>query len=275
VTLSREALLERAAQCPATPVAVDVFWDGDTGGWFVVLVLVYVDLSATKLRYGEHDLTAVGRSDVDPGFFNGEVPLWPEAAWVSEVGKGLADHLGVPFYFPSPHHPEDGCPRWWEQDEGYPCRRCGIPLLQQESCPWRGVCYFCHLAEEHEQREAQWTPEERAGPRCQICGRPATGTLGSLSLCADCLERYEMYQCSRCGETVMIARTEHHTDMCVLCELQRKIDGLPETQREALRHLAQSGRPLDALDAAERLLDIPFGYAELAISMLTRPRASE
>ncbi len=268
---SREALLDRAAQCPALPAAVEVFWDGDTGGWFVVLTLVYVDPSVTGPSYGEHELIAVGGSNVDPAFFNGEIPMWPEAAWASEVGKELADKLGIPFYFPSRHHPEQDCPRWWQQDTAYPCRRCGIPLLQKDPCPWRGICYSCHLDEEHEQREAQLTPEERAGPRCKMCGRPAKGTLGSLSLCDDCLERYEVYQCSRCDETVTIARTEHHTDLCVLCELQLKIDDMSEAQREVLRQLAKSRRRLDAIDEAGRLFDLPFHDAELVMYMLMRP----
>lgn len=271
---SRQMVLERAAQCPAPPCAVEVFWDGDTGGWFIVLTLIYTD-PAQAGHYREHDLAVVGHSDVDPGMFNGEAPLWREAAWASEVGAWLAEQLGLPLYFPSPHHPEDNCPRWWQQDQGYACRRCGVLLLQEQSCAWRGICYFCHLDEEREQREAQWTPEERAGPRCQMCGNPAKGTLGSHFLCATCLEQYDAYQCSRCGSNVLIAKTRHHTDRCTWCELEQKIDSLPEAQREALRRLAQSDAWFDAIQRAEELLSVPSEDAVLVVSMMTKTRPDE
>jgi hypothetical protein len=38
---TREDLLQRAAQCPAPPAAIEAYWDGDTSGWFVVLTLVH------------------------------------------------------------------------------------------------------------------------------------------------------------------------------------------------------------------------------------------
>lgn len=151
---TREALLEKAAQCPLPPVAIEAFWDGDTTGWFVVLTMLYRDPSASGRQYGEFCVAAMRGWDGDLRIFNNQVPPWPEAGRAREVGEELAAALGVPFYFPSPHRPEDDCPRWWEQDQGYPCRGCGVLLLQREGCPWRGVCYSCHLQEERERKEA-------------------------------------------------------------------------------------------------------------------------
>lgn len=58
--------------------------------------------------------------------FKGQAPPWGEARCATEFGQALATSLGVPFYFPSPDHPEVDCPRWWERDQGTPCCGCGI-----------------------------------------------------------------------------------------------------------------------------------------------------
>ena len=100
----------------------------------------------------------------DIRIFNGQVPPWPEAVRPKEAGEDLAARLGIPFFFASPQHPEDRCPRWWEQSQAYPCRRCGIPLLQCDPCPWRGACYSCHLAEQKEQKEQKEAKDADGSP---------------------------------------------------------------------------------------------------------------
>jgi hypothetical protein len=147
---AREALLEKAAGVPAPPVAVEAFWDGDTTGWFVVLTILYTEPSVSEPRCREYTLAAMRGEGGDLRLFNGHVPPWPEAVRAREVGEELSRRLGVPFFFASPDHPEEACSRWWDCEQGYPCRRCGILLLQQEDCPWRSVCYNCHLAEKRE-----------------------------------------------------------------------------------------------------------------------------
>jgi hypothetical protein len=139
--------LRRAkARLPAAAVAIEAYWDGDSSGWFVVLVAVV----GGDAGYEGRSLWA--SKGYDFRLFTGQVPPWPEARRAAELGQALATPLGVPFYFPSPDHPEDDCPRWWERDKGTPCRRCGIPLLQRDPCSHRGVCYQCHLAEEKQAR---------------------------------------------------------------------------------------------------------------------------
>ncbi len=147
---TREELLEKAAAVASPPVAVEACWDGDTTGWYVVLVLICAEPSAGPPAYREYHLGALRGPGGDLRLFNGGVPPWPEAARAREVGQELAGRLGVPFYFASPDRPEDDCPRWWDRDKAYPCRRCGLPLLQGAGCPWRGACYECHLAERRE-----------------------------------------------------------------------------------------------------------------------------
>jgi hypothetical protein len=142
---TREELLATADALPARPVAIEAFWDGDTTGWRVELVAVLPAGAGVR----NHHLASL-RDGGDIRLFNGQVPPWPEARLASVVGAEVAGRLGVPFYFPSPDHPEDDCPAWADRERGYPCGRCGIPLLQRDGCPWRGVCYHCHLAQERE-----------------------------------------------------------------------------------------------------------------------------
>ncbi|WP_435187249.1 hypothetical protein [Streptomyces sp. bgisy126] len=95
--LDLPSLAARAAGLPGRPVAVEALWDGDTvHDWFVVLVAV-LDGPA-----GEGHLATVLHRRDGP----------PPAAAAAEAGHALADHLGVPFHFPSPHVPDDGAPRW-------------------------------------------------------------------------------------------------------------------------------------------------------------------
>ena len=268
--LSREQLIAKADELPQKPVAVEAWWNGDTDGWFVVLVAVYAERRWFRSKYREMTLGCLRGDGGDLRLFNGEVPPWPEAWLASEVGQEIASRFGIPFYFPSPRHPEEDCPRWWDRDRGVPCRRCGIPLLQRAECRWPGVCYCCHLEEEREKKEAAWTPEERAGPRCHICGNPAKGTLCSSPACLDCLERYEEYQCAGCGLTVRILKTEEHTDVCSDCDLRARLAQVSEPDRRAIRTATEEGGMLAGVDAVRERLDWSLHDAMSAVRELSQ-----
>ncbi|MEU6028169.1 hypothetical protein ABZ825_14260 [Streptomyces tauricus] len=100
-----ESLAARIGELPGRLVAVEAIWDGDTSGWFVVLVAVLdgppseVDLA--MIRHGS-----------DLRVFNGQVPPWPEAVEAQTTGTALAARFGVPFHFASPDAPDDEAPRW-------------------------------------------------------------------------------------------------------------------------------------------------------------------
>src|SRR5262245_25858669 len=114
-------------------VAVEAYWDGDTSGWFLVVVAL-VDhpdwfrrrWSETSLphwlhpRYEEHTLFILQGQ-------GGEIGI---AATV--LGQQVAQQFGVPFFFPSPQEPDDGCPHWWQQDQAQPCPACGKPIIPSE-----------------------------------------------------------------------------------------------------------------------------------------------
>jgi hypothetical protein len=262
---SREQLLAKADALPERPVAIEASWDGDSSGWYVCLTAIL----KTESGYRDSHLGAM-QDGGDLRLFNGQVPPWGEAVLAREIGEELAARFGVPFYFPSPNHPEEDCPRWWEQDQGYLCRQCGILLLQQKRCRWRGVCYYCHLEEEREKKEAAWTPEERGGPRCHICGNPAKGTLASSPVCLNCLERYEDYQCSCCGVTVRILKTKQHTDVCSRCDLRVRLAQVSEVDRQAIRTAAMEGGTGAGLDAVRNLLGWSLYDAMSAVRELSR-----
>jgi hypothetical protein len=142
--ISREDLLRNARDLPSPPIAVEAYWDGDTHGWFVVLSALLDDNDG---GFVEHTIAALSGGG-DLRLFNNQVPPWPEAQLADAVGREISASFGVPFWFPSPTHPEDECPRFWERENAVPSAGCGIPLLQKESCPWRGICSYCHLEKE-------------------------------------------------------------------------------------------------------------------------------
>ncbi|WP_308461144.1 hypothetical protein [Streptomyces sp. Ru62] len=90
------SLAARAAALPGRVAAIEAVWDGDTvHDWFVVLIAVLEDPDGDG-----HLATVHHRRDGSP----------PRTA-AAEAGRALADHLGVPFRFPSPHVPDDQTPR--------------------------------------------------------------------------------------------------------------------------------------------------------------------
>lgn len=247
---SREQLMVKAEALPQTPVAFEAFWDGDSSGWFVVLSAILREESGFR----DHPLCAM-QDGGDIRLFNGQVPPWGEAVLARQVGEELAAKFGVPFYFASPSHPEDDCPRWWEQAQGAPCRCCGILLIQRhDPYPPRGVCSFCHLKEVREKKEASWTPEERAGLRCHICGNPAAGMLDSSPTCQACLERYVSYQCSQCRVSGVTLKSACIPDLCSRCELLGRLAAVPEGHRDAIRHAAANAGKIAGAKKAMELL---------------------
>lgn len=266
---TRDDLLRKAGEAPAPPVAIEAFWDGDTAGWFVVLVVIYLDGSAQGRQHRDLDLAVMRGEGGDLRIFDGEVPPWPEAVRAKVAGEDLAARLGIPFFFASPEHPEDECPRWWEQSQSYPCRRCGIALLQRDRCPWRGACYHCHLAEKEEKREAQRSPEQRSAPRCGICGRPATEGAGTEPRCSDCLARYEDHECSGCGAKVTRLKGGDQASVCSSCELSARFAEVSESDRQAIRDAVAKEGEGPGIRAAMRILGWSLLDASFAVRRLT------
>ena len=110
-----DELFEKVGLVSPQPVAIEAIWDGDTTGWFVVLVAIVPGESRDHRSYDEKELATFSSSVGDNRLFRGEVPPWPEAIRASEVGGELANRLGLPFFFSSPDRPDDTARRWWDR----------------------------------------------------------------------------------------------------------------------------------------------------------------
>lgn len=111
--LTTAELIELADAVTDPVVAVEALWDGDTEGWFVVLVAIVSRPGPHRARFDEVPLTVL-RHGGDLRLFNGQVPPWPEAQQAIEQGQAVAQHLGLPFHFTSPEEPDVDLPRWWD-----------------------------------------------------------------------------------------------------------------------------------------------------------------
>ncbi len=246
-----EELLQLAQSVTPAPIAIEAMWDGDTQGWFVevsAIVQEGTSFSARRLK--------IFREGGDLRVFTGEVPPWPEATLASAAGAAVARELGVPFFFPSPEHPEDECPHWWQREAATPCERCEVLLLRGPECPWRGLCSRCHAQAERELREAGWTPEERAAPKCHICGSPALGEIGPRVRCATCREKYVDWFCTSCGSAVTTSNAPPLGHTCDTCVVRAQVAALSSEQREAIEQAYAKGT-----FTAARMLGEALGYS--------------
>jgi hypothetical protein len=147
----REQILANAAALPQSLVAFEALWDGDSDGWYVVLSAIL----KSEDGYRAQGLGAL-QDGGDMRLFNGQVPPWGEALLAQQFGEEPARKFGVPFYFPSPNHPEEDCPRWWERDQGYlrtdnaswrffRQRIVELSSLGSDSTSWRSAAVPAHL----------------------------------------------------------------------------------------------------------------------------------
>jgi hypothetical protein len=120
------------------PLAIEALWDGDSSGWHVRLAA----WCSGRPSYDVH-LGVLTNDAGDSRLFKQVVPPWPEAVTAKELGLQLAAHFRVPFWFPSPDYPEEGCPRWVDRHRAVPCRGCHIPLDPDEPRPEWGTCSRC------------------------------------------------------------------------------------------------------------------------------------
>lgn len=142
---------------PDRPIAVEAQWDGDTNGWFLITT-TDCGIVDTGVTYTEH----LGTISLGGDFrlFTGTVPPYPEAVLATEIGTKLAKKYGLEFFFPSPHRPDDGCPRWEEKDKAIQCEDCDKLIMPTDS-PYlpKEVCYHCHLAREEKEKIRLAKPE--------------------------------------------------------------------------------------------------------------------
>jgi hypothetical protein len=103
---------------------------------------------------------------------------------------------------------------------------------------------------------------------CEICGKPTSLSRLDATFCDGCQDRYDAYLCSRCGGRVVILREIEHSDICSVCDLRARVDGLAGEEREAIRGLIRSGQRVRAIKEATRMLGINVGEATFVVEEL-------
>jgi hypothetical protein len=94
-----ERIESALATLEGTPAAVEAYWDGDTGGWFVVLCIM-VRQSSGKIE------------EIYLGSMRGESSS-ADSSWAISRGTELAQRLKVPFWFGSPNQQDDADSLRW------------------------------------------------------------------------------------------------------------------------------------------------------------------
>jgi hypothetical protein len=129
--------------------AIEAHWpEWSSGGLVIGLDVIVCD--TTNGRYDSHPIKSLEVVDYEAVLeqkYRGYDVNWPQVEEIVELGRGIADILGIPFHFTSRYHPETFCPRWWEREVAVPCHYCGLPLKQPDCLPHRGTCHFCQVKE--------------------------------------------------------------------------------------------------------------------------------
>ncbi len=231
---SRQDIFDKANALTPKPIAFEALWDGDTIGWHILFNAITADHCVHWLGM----LSGGG----DIRVFQGEVPPWPEALRANAIGQELALRFNVQFHFPSPNRPELSCPSWLERHKAFSCRQCSISLLRSSPEEFKDdLCDHCESLERQKQREAQWTPEQRSGPRCSVCSAPATtqfppkaSVLGYGPACATCTDKYTCHVCKRCDDVTISLEYMAPDQPCDQCALQEAIEGLSQSQLDII-----------------------------------------
>lgn len=136
----------KLARIGGKPLAVEVLWDGDTHGWFLMMfAIVETGFMVWKKRNAYH-LGNISSGDGDVRLFHGQVPPWPESIKAQEIAERLKKKFGIEIWFPSPNEPDDGCPRWLERGNALKCTGCG-KLMAPKTSPHvpKDLCSACHI----------------------------------------------------------------------------------------------------------------------------------
>lgn len=105
--VSFDTLVRKIKSLEGRLACIEALWDGDTGGWFIILTAIMSNGYGLEEKY----LGTISFGG-DIRLFAGGVPPWPEAIYAQDVGEKIAQLFGATFYFPSPEKPDDQLPSW-------------------------------------------------------------------------------------------------------------------------------------------------------------------
>jgi hypothetical protein len=157
-----EDAVSKIEQKRGTPIAVEAQWDGDTEGWFLMMLAV-VKIKNGIWKSSKIETYHLGNISLgsDIRVFNGTVPPYPEATLATEIGNKLSAKYKLEFFFPSPLNPDDDCPRWTQKDVAINCADCEKLIIPTDS-PYlpKDICYNCHLTREQNERVKTKKPND-------------------------------------------------------------------------------------------------------------------
>ncbi len=130
------------------PIAVEIQWDGDTQGWFIMMFVV---IRSGWIGFYRTEVFHLGNISKGGDFriFTGKVPPYPEAELAMEIAQQLQEEYDLEIFFPSPMRADNDCPRWMEKDKAIACRDCGkLIMAKHRPKEFSDVCYHCQLERE-------------------------------------------------------------------------------------------------------------------------------
>lgn len=138
------------------PTVLEVLWDGDTQGWYLLLYIYTLPRHIFNKKETRHFL---GEVSISPGmehFTNGK---WTVAELAKEFGTKAKEKYNLTFYFPSQVDADNDCPKWTDRDLAIHCADCN-KLIIPTSSPYlpKDICYNCHLKREQNDKIRHATP---------------------------------------------------------------------------------------------------------------------
>ncbi|WP_147448824.1 hypothetical protein [Corallococcus terminator] len=111
----RAQAVERLEQLTPPPQVLKALWDGDSGGWFLVMSAIVPVPSQEHPRFTSVHLVTMRASDGEPSAFSEPSSSWPEITVAKEIARIAQERWNTSLYFPSSDQPEDDDLRWWDE----------------------------------------------------------------------------------------------------------------------------------------------------------------
>jgi hypothetical protein len=94
-------------------------------------------------------------------------------------------------------------------------------------------------------------------------------------LCADCGQRYEAFDCGRCGTTVLRRRSEASAEHCSGCQADDLLSRLSTADRDRLGAMIGTGQNIQIIVEIRRLLGLELRSAADVFEALCRANLPE
>ena len=156
-----DKFLDKINSFDGIPKVIEALWDGDTTGWFLVMYVIF-EKKKLLTKYTSREQIGVIRKGSDIRLLQSKVPPYPESEIANRIGKYFHELYETEFYFPSPIHPDDDCPSYYERNRGISCADCNKLIIPTTSphLP-KDICYNCHLSRERNKKIEKEEPYDK------------------------------------------------------------------------------------------------------------------